>query len=180
VRRTAGSALAALFLLGGVACVPTSNQPSPTPAPTASSAWPRVFTQATTDAREGRVASADRALTDFATRFPGSPEAAEVPYWRAVLKLDPANAASSHDALALLDAYLADTLPRLHRTEATTLRRLQVALEARTAALVALPPTPVVRPEDKARDEELQRLRDELARANAELARIKRRLTRPK
>ena len=34
--------------------------------------------------------------------------------------------------------------------------------------------------EDKAKDEELQRLRDDLAKANAELTRIKLRLTRPK
>jgi hypothetical protein len=37
-----------------------------------------------------------------------------------------------------------------------------------------------VRPEDKARDEEITRLRDELSKANAELARIRRRLARPR
>jgi len=36
------------------------------------------------------------------------------------------------------------------------------------------------KPDDKAKDEELQRVKDELAKANAELERIKRRLTQPK
>jgi hypothetical protein len=180
VRGTAHSALAAALLLGSSACLPSRPQPTPSAAPTAASEWPRTYAQAATDAREARLPAADRALTDFATRFPGSPEAAEVPYWRAVMKLDPNNPVASHDALLLLDGYLADTSFKAHRIEATTLRRLQSALEARTAALAMQPVAPVVRPEDKAREEELQRLRDDLAKANAELTRIKRRLTRPK
>jgi hypothetical protein len=180
VRRTARTALAAALILGGGACIPTHNQPIATPEPSAASEWPRTLAQATTDARESRLPAADRALTDFAARFPGSSEASEVPYWRAVLKLDPGNPAASHEALQILDAYLADTSTKLHRTEAATLRRLESALETRTAALAAIPPAPVVRPEDKSKDDEIQRLRDELAKANAELTRIKRRLTRPK
>jgi hypothetical protein len=178
VRGTAS--IAAVLLLGGSACLPSRPQPTPIPAPTAASEWPRTYAQVTMDAREARLPAADRALADFAVRFPGSSEATEVPYWRAVIKLDPNNPVSSHEALLLLDAYLADTSFRAHRTEAIALRRLQAALEARTAALAAQPIVPTVRPEDKARDEELQRLRDDLAKANAELARIKRRLTRPK
>jgi hypothetical protein len=180
VRGTARNALAAALILGGAACIPSRNQPIDTPAPTAASEWPRTFAQATTDAHASRLPAADRVLTDFAARFPGSLEASEIPYWRAVLKLDPANPAASHEALLILDAYLADTTSRQHRTEATTLRRLESALETRTAALAAIPPPPVVKPEDRAKDDEIQRLRDELAKANAELARIKRRLARPK
>jgi hypothetical protein len=180
VRGAARTALLAA-LLGGSACIP-SSQPAtaPTPVPTAASEWPRTHSQATTDARDGRLPAADRALTDFAARFPGSAEAVEVPYWRAVLKLDPGNPAASHEALQLLDAYLADTSFRAHRTEATTFRRLQAALEQRTAALAAQVAAPPPRADDKARDDENQRLRDELAKANAELTRIKRRLIRPK
>ena len=37
----------------------------------------------------------------------------------------------------------------------------------------------VVKVDDRARDEEIQRLKDELAKANAELERIKRRLAKP-
>jgi hypothetical protein len=180
VRGTARIALAAALLFGVSACIPSHTQPTLTAAPTAASEWLRTYSQATTDAREGRLPAADRALTDFATRFPGSSEAVEVPYWRAVIKLDPSHPAASHEGLLLLDAYLADTAFRAHRTEATTLRRLQAALEQRTAALAAQPAAPAPRPDDKAREEELQRLRDELAKANAELTRIKRRLTRPK
>lgn len=180
MRRPVRTALASLLLVAGAGCQPSRTQATLAPVPTAASEWPRTFVQATTDAREGRPGIADRALVDFATRFPGSAEAVEVPYWRAVIKLDPANQASSHEALVLLDAYLADTAYRTHRLEATTFRRLQSALEARTAALAAQAAAPTVRPEDKAREEELARLRDELAKANAELTRIKRRLTRPK
>jgi hypothetical protein len=176
----ASTALGAALLIGGSACQPSRPEPAPTPVATAATEWPRAHSQATIDAREGRVPAADRALVAFAQRFPSSPEAVEVPYWRAVIKLDPANPASSHEALLLLDAYLADSSFRAHRTEATTLRRLQAALEQRTAALAAQPATPAVRPEDKARDEEIAHLRDELAKANAELTRIKRRLARPK
>ena len=180
MRRTASTAFGAALLFGSTACQPSRPEPAPTPVATAATEWPRTHSQATIDAREGRVPAADRGLLAFAARFPASPEAVEVPYWRAVIKLDPANPTSSHEALLLLDAYLADTTFRAHRLEATTLRRLQTALEQRTAALAAQPATPPVHPEDKARDEEIARLRDELAKANAELTRIKRRLTRPK
>jgi hypothetical protein len=180
VKRTASTALVAAILFGGSACQPTRPDPTPTPVPTAATEWPRIHAQATIDAREGRTPAADRALVAFAARFPASAEANEVPYWRAVIKLDPGNPAGSHEALQLLDAYLADSSFRAHRLEATTLRRLQAALEQRTAALVAQAAMPTVRPEDKARDDEIAHLRDELAKANAELTRIKRRLTRPK
>jgi hypothetical protein len=132
-----------------------------------------------TKLRAGHADSAESALVDFARRFPGSPEAMEVPYWRAVIELDPANAEASHEALALLQRYLAEAPSGLHRAEAATLVRLQQALDAR-AAVAAQTPSAAVRPDDRAHDEELQRLRDELARANAELDRIKRRLARPK
>jgi len=180
VTRTATAVLGATLLVGSSACQPSRSQPEPAPAPTAATEWPRTYVQATTDARAARVPAADRALVAFAARFPGSAEAMEVPYWRAVIKLDPGNPGSSHEALQLLDAYLADTSFRAHRLEATTLRNLEAALEQRTAALAAQPPTPAMRPEDRARDEEIARLRDELAKANAELTRIKRRLARPK
>ena len=172
--------LAAFALISLSACLPVRPRAEEAPVPSASSEWPAAYTQAMSEARESRIGIADRTLSDFAQRFPGSPEAAEVPYWRAVLKLDPANAAASHEALALLDSYLTAAPSGLHRVEATTLRRLGTALEASRAALAAATPPPVVRPEDKTHEEEMQRLRDELAKANAELTRIKRRLARPK
>jgi hypothetical protein len=172
--------VAALGLIGAVGCIPQQPSPSTVPVPTAASEWPAAYTQALGAARESRAAAADKALVDFARRFPGSPEAAEVPYWRAVYKLDPTNAASTREALALLDSYLADAPSGLHRTEATTMRRLATALDERSAALAAATVAPTVpKPEDRAHEEELTRLRDELAKANAELSRIKRRLARP-
>jgi hypothetical protein len=132
------------------------------------------------EARESRHAAAEKALTDFAQRFPGSPEAAEVPYWRALLKLDPSSAAALREAVAMLDAYLASTPSGMHRTEATTLRRLCLALEQRNAAIAAVPPTVAPRPDDKTREEEIQKLKEELAAANAELDRIRRRVSRPR
>jgi hypothetical protein len=169
----------AVFLVGS-GCAPARQQPvQPAPA-SAESTWPAVYTQAMMDAHEARSAAADRSLADFAQRFPGSPEAAEVPYWRALLKIDPSNPVVMRESLAMLDAYLANTPTGVHRLEAATIRRLGVTLEARNAALAAIPPVPAVRPEDKAQEEEVLRLRDELAKANAELARIRRRLARPR
>ena len=86
-------------------------------------------------------------------------------YWRALLRLDPDNAAAS--------PRVGDDARRVPRERPRgqhiaprrrVLRRLGLALEQRNAALAAVPPAPAVRPEDKARDEEMQRLRDELAR----------------
>jgi hypothetical protein len=165
-------------LLALTACLPRTVA-QPVAPPTAASEWPATYAQALYDAREERFANADRVLTDFAQRFPGSREAAEVPYWRALYKLDPNSQNATRDATVLLDAYLANTPTGLHRVEATTLRKLVSALDARTAALAPQPAVPLVKPEDKAKDDELLRLRDDLAKANAELARIKRRLARP-
>ncbi|HEU4722854.1 MAG TPA: hypothetical protein VFS59_15955 [Gemmatimonadaceae bacterium] len=167
-------------LVAGSGCLPVRRSEAEAPVPTAASEWPAVYVQAMTDAREARLAAAEKSLTDFAQRFPGTAEAAEVPYWRALLKLDPANPTGMREAIALLDTYLASTPSGAHRTEATTLRRLVVALEQRSAAVAATTPAAAPRPEDKAREEEMQHLRDELAKANAELDRIRRRLARPR
>jgi hypothetical protein len=166
-------------LLAGAGCLPSRHQPE-SPAPTASSEWPTVYARAIVDAAESRTAAADRALAEFAQRYPGSPEAGEVTYWRALLKLDPNSPAAVRESMTMLDGYLASTPAGTHRFEAGVLRRLGAAIEQRNAAIAAFPPTPAVRPEDKARDDELQRLRDELAAANAELARIRRRVARPR
>lgn len=182
MRRSPRRAFALAALLVGSGCVPTRQQTAVASVPTAETEWPVVYTRAMTEAGEMRIPTADRALAEFADRFPGSPEAAEVPYWRALLKLDPANAAATHEALSTLDSYLANTPTGKHRVEALAMKRLGAALEARNAALAAIPPmATVVRPEEKAaQEQEMQRLRDELAKANAELARIRRRLARPR
>ncbi len=180
MRRPAPVALALVVVLSGAGCLPSRHQPAEAPAPTAESEWPTVYARAITDASEARSAVADRALAEFAQRYPGSPEAAEVTYWRALLKLDPTNAAAVRESMTMLDAYLASTPAGTHRYEAGVIRRLGAAIEQRNAVIAAMPATPAVRPEDKARDEELARLRDELTAANAELARIRRRGARPR
>ena len=174
-------ALALAVALAGPGCLPVRRPTPEAPQPTAASEWPAAYAQAMSEARESRLGTAERALTDFAQRFPGSPEAAEVPYWRALLKLDPGNPAALREAMTLLETYLNATPTGAHRTEAAALRRLGLTLEQRTAALAAIPPAATTpRPDDKARDEEVQQLRDELAKANAELDRIRRRLARPR
>mgnify|MGYP006951124004 CR=1 FL=1 len=180
MRRPAPVALALVVLLAGSGCLPLRQQAAEQPAPTAASEWPALYTRVMSDASASSTGGADRALSEFALRFPGSPEAAEVPYWRALLKLDPSNAAAVRESVTMLDSYLASAPAGTHRFEAGLIRRLGLAIEQRNAAIAAIPPTPAARPEDKAREEELQRLRDELAAANAELARIRRRVARPR
>jgi hypothetical protein len=180
VRRPAPVALALVVVLSGVGCLPSHHQPAETPVPTAESEWPTVYAHAIADASEARVALADRALAEFAQRYQGSPEAGEVTYWRALLKLDPSSAAAVRESMTMLDGYLASTPAGTHRYEAGVIRRLGAAIEQRNAAIAAMPAVPAVRPEDKAREEELARLRDELSAANAELARIRRRVARPR
>ena len=141
-----------------------------------------MILQASQEASAGRYAVADRILADYAARYPASPDVADAMYWRALYKLDPANqSAAPRDALVLLDGYLS-TNSAGHRTEAQTLRRVAAALEARAAAATTAAQLKVETPkvEDKAKDEELQRVKDELAKANAELERIKKRLAQPK
>jgi hypothetical protein len=179
VRRLPPATLALVVLLAGPGCLPARNTPQPA-EPTAQSEWPAVYARAITDANESRTSEADRELAAFAQRYPGSPEASEVTYWRALFKLDPSNAAAVRESITMLESYLASAPAGTHRTEAGVLRRLGLALEQRNAALAVVPPVPTARPEDKARDEEIARLRDELSKANAELERIRRRLARPR
>jgi hypothetical protein len=161
-----------------------TRQSALAPAPSsASSDWTASLAQASQEVQSNRYAVADRLLADFVARYPNSPEALESSYWRALFKLDPANPATApHEAGVLLDGYLATPAAGAHRTEAAVLRRVASSLEPRPALTAAAPAAPpgAARADDKARDDELQRLKDELAKANAELERIKRRLAQPK
>lgn len=142
-----------------------------------------TIAQAAQEAVEGRYGVADRILSDYAARYPATSEAADAMYWRALYRLDPANPnASAHEAALLLDSYIA-TKTGTHRMDAPALRRLAGALETRAIVAANSPVTPrsePLKPEDRSKDEELQRVKDELAKANAELERIKRRLAQPK
>jgi hypothetical protein len=167
--------------------------------------YEEALAQAEREALATRFDVADRLLATFAAQHPGTHEGFESSFWRAVFKLDGANAsASPRDAANLLDEYLRAPATAQHRGSATTLRRVAGALDARNATVAADPSTPTSAPStatpssssaaprteprtetraeerrDEKRDEEIQRLREELAKANAELERIKRRLAQP-
>lgn len=174
-------ALALAVGAGGCITRPAFMQPAP------AREFAAVLAGARAASAAGRYADADRSLADFSARYPGSPQAVETRFWRALIQLDPANQnASLASALSDLDQYVAASPRGVHYDEALTLRR--VAFELQTATRLASTTvttetsqtaraTPA--PEDKARDAEIQRLRDSLARANDELERIKRRLVTP-
>ena len=159
------------------ACGSTGQTRLADPIPAGRTEWMPLLLQATQEAAAGRYAVADKLLADFSVRYPASTEAADAMYWRALYKLDPSNGASvPRDAAALLDGYLASGSAS-RRTEAQTLRRVATVLDARATATPASPTKlDVVKVEDKAKDEEILRLKEELGKANAELERIKRRL----
>lgn len=165
------------------------------------SAWQSTLPLARTYASDGKFESADSVLADFALRYPGTLNALETAYWRAVFKMDPMNPrASMPGASSSLDAYLADTRPREHVVEATVLRRIagqldglnRLAATAMTQAKDANSAATTAKAqaadanaradaakEAPAMEAEIKRLKDELAKANAELDRIRKRLSIP-
>lgn len=145
--------------------------------------WSTTLAQADREVLASRFGVADKLLADFAQQHAQASEGVEATFWRALYKLDPANsAATPREAAALLDAYLASSLTVPHRGAATALRRVAGALDKPAAvASAGVPNAPATSTAgDKARDEELARVKDELAKANAELERIKRRVATPK
>lgn len=139
-------------------------------------AWTATLVAVHRDMTGGRHASAERALRDFAAAYPGTAEAMESNYWRAVLALDPGNEQGSvRDATELLTRYLDSRLPLSHRAEATVLRRLAASVAAPARAG---PPASAATGTDP-RDAEIQRLKEELENTRAELERIRKRLAPP-
>jgi hypothetical protein len=164
--------------------------------------WDNTLLLARVRATEGKFGVADSLLIRFAAQYPGTHEARETAYWRALFDLDPANhTASFRDAMASLDAYLSDRRPREHGAEATTLRHIAGHMDelnklAATALAEAHDTSAAKATASDGRSEtkpavagdvavptpadiEIKRLRDELAKANAELERIRRRLAQP-
>ena len=172
MRRLSTVALGIALALGATGCV---HKPAFL-RPAAERDWPAAYLAAQSAADHGAYGDADKTLAEFASSHPGSIQALESGYWRAVYKLDPANKdASTKDAIAGLDKYLA-TPDGTHRGEATTLRRIAVQLQSLDKALNA----PKVDEAAATRDEEVKKLRDELQATKEELERIKRRLAAPK
>ena len=154
--------------------------------PDAKREWPSVLTRVEAAAGAGRYVEAERLLADFAMRYPDTDEAQETVYWRGVFKLDPANRDGTPSiARMLFEGYLRAEGALQHRTEAEVLRQLAVRIETLSTA-VSMSASPGATPlttdrpaELKAKDAEIQKLKDELAKANDELERIKRRLAQP-
>lgn len=147
-----------------------------------------VLAQAEVAAGDHRYAEADRLLADYAASNPGTTGAIECAYWRGVFSLEPENRDGSPEvAAALFDTYYKSNGALPHRLEANILRHLALRLQSTTAVATAgaasSPATSAALAERsvdlKAKDAEIQRLKDELAKANDELERIKRRLTTP-
>ena len=126
----------------------------------------------------GRFGLADSMLTAFEQSQAGTGDATESAFWRAMLRADPRNPAFTPAAArAALEEYAVGAPPH-RKTEAEVLLRhlaLSDSLRAAQASQRA-----AVDQRDRAREEEVQKLRDELARTQAELDRIKRRLGPPK
>ena len=78
--------------------------------------------QASQEATAGNYAVADKLLTEYGSRYPASPEAAEAMYWRALYKMDPSSpVAAPHDAAVLLDGYLASGITTQTTPSATSI-----------------------------------------------------------
>jgi len=179
--------IAVLGLVAASACV-TGRAAPETQGP--SSDWGATLAQAEAAASQRRYAEADRLLADFASRFPGTEGAVESAYWRGVLALEPGNHDGSPQvAAALLETYIKSSGALPHRLEADILRHLALQLVAPSTSVASAPSStsPSSTPSGasdksadlKAKDAEIQRLKDELAKANDELERIKKRLTAP-
>lgn len=154
-------------------------EPFPDPGP--------YLTEAMVAASDGHMARAEELLLTAASSFPDAVETRDVPYMRALLRLDPASAyGSTPEAVRLLDAYLATPDTVQYRTEAAILRRvaltldsLQAELPARELMISQRDSLDQARERERELEREMARLREALEKSNAELERIRRRLTAP-
>ncbi len=188
-----------LALIASAGCNPRPAFMQPRPQ----REWPATLQAAKVAAREGRYAEADSLLTRFAANNPGSYEAREASYWRALLLVDPANRqASPAEALRAINQYFSDGSTADTYDEATVLRRVvqqadslnralaesrRLIAEAQEAAADPAPAAPTPAPaqppnrevarENRNLVEQVRRLRDELSKANQELERVRRRLS---
>jgi hypothetical protein len=137
---------------------------------------------------EGHFARAEELLRDvMMAGIPANAEALEAAYWRALLRLDPANEfRSAREAVRLLELYLSSNESVQHRFQAESLRRTALAmdsLERDRGPLMELQRVRDSLTQALAREVELQReltrSREALERSNAELERIRRRLGAP-
>lgn len=150
----------------------------PVPALPVEPPWVGTLAAVRAAVDSGRFALADTILTTFEQAQAGTTDASESAFWRAMLRADPRNPDFTPAAArAALESYLAsDSAQR--RTEASVMLRLLTLSDSLRAAQAAQRAATEAR--DRAREEELLKLRDDLQRTQAELDRIKRRLGAPK
>ncbi len=148
--------------------------PSPPPEPP----WARTAAAVQAAVDSGQFSTADSILGAFEHVERDSPDATESAFWRAMLRADPRNPAfEPAEARRGIEAYLAAPNPR-RRAEAGVMLRMLELSDSLRAAQAAQRSAAEAR--DRAREEEVQKLRDDLQRTQAELDRIKRRLGSPK
>lgn len=185
MRRRSAAALVLVLAIAG--CRGAAAPPAVFAPPQPDGAWPAALDSVETLIANGRHADADSTLAGFSARYFGTPQSTEALYWRALVRLDPANGgATPRDALAALDAYLAGGASLPHYQEALVLRRTASLLDgARRVPSLASPDTssaelvPVAPERLRATQDTVRALREELARKQAELDRISRRLRPP-
>jgi hypothetical protein len=169
--------LAAACRSGGAA--PVTAAPLPLAA---EGSWAAVLAGVRSSMDAGLYARADSALEAFVERQPGTPEAAEARYWRAIVHLDPKNPdATPRTALAAIDAYLAGGAGQPHFLEALVLRRTASMLEASRRPVITIAadttrPATVDPDRLRAAEDTIRQLRAELERTQGELERIRRRI----
>ena len=140
--------------------------------------WIATFAAMQAAIDSGRFSAADSILAEFDRTEATARDSSESAFWRAMLKSDSRNPAfTPAGARAALEAYAAADHSK-HQTEVAVMLQLLTLSDSLRSAQATQKTATDAR--DKARDEELQRLRDELARTQAELDRIKRRLGPPK
>jgi hypothetical protein len=163
---------------GGRPTPPARVVEMPVPSLPPESPWIATFAALQVAVDSGRFSAADSILAEFDRTEASARDSSESAFWRTLLKSDPRNPAfTPAGARAALEAYAAADHSQ-HQTEVAVMLRLLTVADSLRAVQATQKTATDAR--DKARDEELQRLRDELARTQAELDRIKRRLGPPK
>jgi hypothetical protein len=174
--------VAIVFVTLGAACHHPAPPPPvveiPTPVIPDAPPWPAARAAMRAAVDSGRFSAADSILAAFEREHAGTPGVDESAFWRALLRADPSNPAfTADDARAALDEYLARPGAG-HDVEARVLLGMLTMIDSVRAAHANF--RAAVESRDRARDEELQKIREELQRTQAELDRIKRRLGSPK
>jgi hypothetical protein len=163
--------------------------------------WDPTLERARSLALSGNVGKADSLLAQFASAYPGTPQARESYYWRSVLQLQATNPTMGPAATAgMLSTYVSDQgaehpvearilrdavlrVDSLSRTTAALSGKVQVSngevANANARASDAKSDAKAATADTKDQDAEIRRLRDELSKSKEELDRIKKRLAEP-